>query len=116
MPFYRGRLYSIEDLQKLMFLNRHKDELKIYQIETVDHSSFSRDYIEDNLIITANVVLLLAIDRFVNDFISVSELNLTYDRILTYTRNIDVLGGVKVFTKIMDIATDLHYEPFVATT
>ena len=114
MPLYRGRLYTVRDLQKLMYSSRYKDELKLYDI--IEYSDFPRDYLEDNLVNTANVVLLLAIDRYANDFISDSELNLTYDRISTYMNNTDLLGKIKVFTKIMSIAKDLHYEPFVATT
>lgn len=99
-----------------MFLKRYKEEIQLYEMHFLNHSSFSRDFIEDNLINTANMVLLLAIDRFNNDFIEVSDFNLIYDKILTYIENIDLLGKMKVHSKIMSIAKELHYEPFVATT
>lgn len=116
MSLYRGRLYSVEDVQKLMFLKRYKEEQKLYDIEVIENSSFPKNYIEDNLITTANVILLLAIERFSDDFISVSDLNLIYDKILTFTKNRDILGDMKVFHKLMKIAEELHYRPFVATT
>lgn len=116
MPLYRGRLYSVEEIQKLMFLKRYKEEMRLYEIQVFDHSNFSRDFIEDNLINTANMILLLAIDRFDNDFIEASDFNLIYDKVLTYIENIDLLGKMKVHSKIMSIAKELHYEPFVATT
>ena len=113
---YRGRLYSVKDIQKLMFYKRYKEELRIYTIETYDYSYFPRDFIEDNLINIANVVLLLAISRCSEDFIDVSEFNLVYDRVLVYINNRDLLGDLKVYNKLMKVAKDLHFEPFVAST
>lgn len=114
MSLYRGRLYSVEDTQKLIIEGLYREELQVYNIEACDE--VSEEFITDNLIDIANVVLLLGISRLSNDFIDTTEFNLIYDRVLVYIKNRDLLGDLKVYNKLMQIIKDLYYKPFVAYT
>ena len=114
MSVSRRGLYSVEDMQIFMFENTYKQEMHCYRIKTSSTNEFDIDLVEDNLIDTANFVLLLGIDRFVHNFIDDRELKLLYQRILVYTENYDLLSKTKVFCKIMDLVKSLYYAPFVA--
>lgn len=114
MSIHRRGLYSVEDMQIFMFENKYKQEMDCYHIRTSPQNEFDVGLVEDNLINTANFVLLLGIDRFVHNFIDDRELKLLYQRILVYTENYDLLGEAKVFCKIMDLANSLYCDPFVA--
>ena len=98
-----------------MYLKQYQEELEYYNIEVIKNSNFSRSFLEDNLINTANVVLLLTVERYDDGFIDVLKLNSIYDKIVTFVKNRDLLGDVKVFIKLMKIVDELHHQPFVAT-
>lgn len=116
MSIHRRGLYSVEDMQTLIFANKYKQEMDRYYIRTSPQNEFDVGLVEDNLIDTANFVLLLGIDRFVHNFIDDREITLLYERVLVYTQNRDLLGDVKVYCKIMDLVDSLHHKPFVAST
>jgi len=115
MSFYRGRLYTVEDLQRLTFVKTYKQELKIYEIELIEDRVPTPFEIEHNLIQFANATILYAIGHFKNDFITEKEFNLIYDKIVTYMDNVEFLGYQKVYTKITkEINIDmLHIKPFM---
>lgn len=110
MSIYRGRLYSVADIQKLLINKEYKEEL--------DNCCVVNEYcpMNDifNLIYFSNVAILLGISRLDNDFISEKQFQLVYDKIETYVNHIDLLGYEKVYNKIVDevLLDMLRTEPF----
>ena len=116
MSLYRGRIYTIEDMQKLIVRKLYIKEMLLYDYVPAINLNISRHDIEHNLIQHSNAVLLLAIDYYHKEFIDETQLNLIYDKITTYNDNSDILGKLKVHKKINnEIVTEiLHSEPFEA--
>lgn len=116
MSLYRGRVYSVEEIEKLIFVRRYKEEMRLYDVQTFDYNGFSRDFVEDNLVNTANAMLLMAIERYLDKMIEVDDFNYICDSVITYMDNCELLGKMKTFHKIMALSKILNVEPFVATT
>ena len=117
MSIFRGRLYTVEEIQELLLLKKYEEEMGIFRcVYLDDENRVSSTDIADNIVAFADFVILKLVEAYSNDFIFESDFQLGYDRIVTYISNIDVLGNVKVFNKIIDeVVIDILYEqPFMA--
>jgi hypothetical protein len=96
-------------------MHTYEEELELFDIVVLDHSSIKLDDLKDNLIPFGCVLILKLIDRVQNKFISEDEFNDAYDRIVTYIHHVDLMGYSKTFGKLtQEIVIDvLHEKPFV---